>query len=155
VRALFSPASPQDQFAVQLATLLNEISPPKVLARLQAAMGVQAAPPPAGPAPIPEITHEDTNVGLFTQAQFVGKRVRAGELQDDGWVTGLGDINQGWFSPPAAASLAQQPKRVPTTIGLANQVATTPKGFEVAERHPATEAKYRFTLYAPRKTNIF
>ena len=118
-------------------------------------MGVQAAPPPAGPAPIPEITHEDTNVGLFTQAQFVGKRVRAGDQINDGWVTGLGDINQGWYEPPAAASLAQQPKRVPTTVGITDQVATTPKGVEVAENYPATEAKNKYTLFAPRKTNFF
>ena len=134
-----------------LFVFLEQLAPHNVLARLQAVMAQQQAAPPAPAAPWVQTTgHQVTNIGLYAQQQYVGERVRAGRNVEGegGYLTGVGDIAKG-SCPVPAASLSKQPERVPTTIGIGDNVATTRKGIETEERYPARKAERRYTLYAP------
>ena len=135
-----------------LFAFLEQLAPHNVLARFQATMAQQqAAPAPAPARPWVQTTgHQATNIGLYTQQQYVGERARAGQNApgEGGYLTGIGDIAKG-SCPVPAASLARQPERSPTTIGIGNTAATTRKGIEVQEKYPAKEAERKYVLFAP------
>jgi len=132
-----------------LFQLIEQMAPHNVLARLQNALAQQQAVPL--PAPWVQTTeHQQTNIGLYKQEQYVGERKRVGRNveAEGGYMTGIGDIAEG-SCPVPATSLAQQPVRQPSTIGLAGQVATNPKGIETEEKYPVKEAERKYVGYAP------
>lgn len=138
-----SPVAPLFKF-------LEQISPPNVLAQLQASLAQKpAATPQATAAPWVQTTgHQKVNIGLHTQQQYVGKRARAGVEDDKGYTTGIGDVRESANTFPAA-SLEYQPNAIPTTVGIGNTAATNEKGIMVAEKSPSVEPTRRYTLYAP------
>jgi hypothetical protein len=144
----------------QAAPQLEQIAPHNVLAKLQQVLMVKQAPtpPPAEIQPSTPIpTRQKTNVGLYKQSQTVGKRARVGQLDEAGYMTGLGNIAQLPSRPAPSPTLSAQAYRVPTAVGLNNIAATNERGFKVEEQSPVVENKDRFTLYAPKKvkTSVF
>ena len=138
-----SPIAPLFKF-------LEQISPPNVLAQLQASMAQkQAAPAPAAAPWVQTTGHQDINIGLRPQQQVVGKRANAGSQDDMGYMVGIGDIGENKRTTTPAASLKSQPNRSPTTVGLGNTAATNERGIAVEEKDPVVQPKNRFTLYAP------
>lgn len=142
------PGAPQ---VAPLFQLIEQLAPHNVLARLQASLArpKQEEAPPALPW-VQTTGHQKTNVGLYKQRQYVGKRSRAGRyVEEDGsYLTGIGGIAEG-SCPMPAPSLARQPNRMPTTIGIGNTAATTRKGIELEERYPAKESERKYVGYAP------
>jgi hypothetical protein len=157
VTALFQPLVSFSQMLTQAAPQLEQIAPHNVLAKLQQVMMAKQAPTPP-PAEIQSSTpiteHQTTNTGLYRQNQTVGKRNRAGQLDEAGYMTGLGNIAQLPGRPAPSPTLSAQAYRVPTAVGLSNIVATNERGFEVEERFPVVEGKDQFTLYAPKKIAV-
>jgi hypothetical protein len=144
----------------QAAPQLEPLAPHNVLAKLQQVLMVKPAstPPPAEtPPPTPIPTRQNTNIGLYKQRQTVGKRARVGELNDTGYVTGLGDVAHWWNEPPPSETLSVEAPRVPTAVGLAGIAATNERGYKAEEQSPVTEDKNKYTLYAPKKvkTSVF
>ncbi len=137
-----SPVAPLFKF-------LEQMAPHNVLAQLQASLAQKQAPQPAPAAPWVQTTgHQDVNIGLRAQQQYVGKRARAGTLDDKGYMVGIGDVAESQNTAPAA-SFSSQPNRVPSTVGLGATAATNERGIAVAEKAPVVEPKNRYTLYAP------
>jgi len=156
VPTLFQP------FAM-LAQAMNQLAPHVVLAKMQAMMAPQPAPPSAEAKRVgrratymggSSTEKQQVNIGLYKQGQYVGRRSRVGKTDSEGYVTGLGDIALGYNEPPPAKSLTKEPEDVPSAIGLANIAATNVKGIEEQEKNPATESTVEYTLYAPKKVKV-
>ena len=157
VSTLLRPLTSFSQMLTQAAPQLEQIAPHIVLAKLQQVLMVKQAPtpPPAEIQPSTPIpTRQKTNVGLYKQSQTVGKRARVGQLNDTGYVTGLGDVAQWRSEPPPSQTLSEEAPRVPTAVGLAGIAATNERGYKAEEQSPVTEDKNKYTLYAPKKTVV-